>query len=142
MKKTFRFVGLMLIAVMSFSFTACGGSDDEPSVRDQLVGIWKTTMSSSNWKLIELKSDGSIEYYLYIENGTVKYEKDNPLGLSSTANTHWIYNENDKTIRMYTDDNYYNYIYVVSMNKDGDSWNGSVPSTGKIYSFERVKLTN
>ena len=138
MKKTFRFVGLMLIAVMSFSFTACGGSDDEPSVRDQLVGIWKTTMSSSNWKLIELRSDGTIEYNLQRKSdGSINYS-----GLNHAQNTHWIYNENDKTIRMYRDDNYYDYIYVVSMNKDGDSWNGSVPSTGKIYSFERVKLTN
>ncbi len=138
MKKTFRFVGLMLIAVMSFSFTACGGSDDEPSVRDQLVGIWKTTMSSSNWKLIELRSDGTIEYSLQRKSdGSINYSSFN-----NAKNTHWIYNENDKTIRMYRDDNYYNYIYVVSMNKDGDSWNGSDPSTGKIYSFERVKLTN
>lgn len=138
MKKTFRFVGLMLIAVMSFSFTACGGSDDEPSVRDQLVGIWKTTMSSSNWKLIELRSDGTIEYCLQRQSdGSIYYP-----GFNNAKDTHWIYNENDKTIRMYRDDNYYNYIYVVSMNKDGDSWNGSDPSTGKIYSFERVKLTN
>lgn len=133
MKKIFRLVGLMLIAVMSFGLTACGG-DDEPSVKDQLVGVWRTTMESSNWKVIELRSDGSLVYSISIENGTVKYSD------GYQSKTYWIYNENDKTIRMYQDDNYYNFIYVVSMNKDGKSWNGTNPTSGKIYSFDRVEV--
>ena len=133
MKKIFRLVGLMLIAVMSFGLTACGG-DDEPSVKDQLVGVWRTTMESSNWKVIELRSDGSLVYSIRIENGTVKYSD------GYQSKTYWIYNENDKTIRMYQDDNYYNFIYVVSMNKDGKSWNGTNPTSGKIYSFDRVEV--
>lgn len=134
-KYYFSLLPVFFVAALCMTFVSCGGGDDdEPSVKNQLVGIWKTTMSSSAWKLIELKSDGSVERNLYIENDTVKYSRTT----TTTKNTHWIYNENDKTIRMYEDGNYYNYIYVVSMNNDGKSWNGSDPSTNKIYSFERV----
>ena len=50
MKKTFRIIGLMLIAVMGFSLTACGGDDDgTPSDPNRInsaeavIGSWKLT---------------------------------------------------------------------------------------------------
>ena len=117
-----------ILAACSISFTSCG-SDDEPSVREQLVGVWKATMSSSNWKVIELKADGILEYSVQIkDDGSIAYS-------SISDKAHWIYNESDQTITMYTEDRYYNFIYVVSMANDGNSWNGHDSSSGKTYSF-------
>ena len=125
-----KFLSFVILATCGVLFASCG-SDDEPSVRDKLVGVWKTTMTSSNWKNIELKPDGTLEYNLQIkEDGTMEY-------VSFHDKAYWIYNEADQTITMYREDRYYNYIYVVSMSNDGNSWNGHDTATGKTYSFIR-----
>ena len=133
--KKIKIWSMMMLAVMTLPLIlACGGDNDDTSVRDQLIGIWSTTMTSGNWNLIELKADGSIEYNLHKKaDGTIESS-----GLNHAKDTHWIYNESDQTITMYRDDNYYHYIYKVSMANDGNSWNGTDPSTGKIYSFMRI----
>lgn len=125
-----KFLCFAIFATCSIFLTSCG-SDDEPSVREQLVGVWKTDMSSSNWKTIELKADGTLEYDLWIkDDGTIEYS-------TIHKKSYWIYNESDQSITMYREDRYYNYIYVVSMAKDGNSWNGHDSYSGKTYSFIR-----
>ena len=66
------------------------------------------------------------------DDGTIEYDQ-NP-----AENMHWIYNESDQTITIYKDNSYYNEIFKVSMANDGNSWNGTDPSTGDIYSFKRI----
>lgn len=128
-------VVLFIATSICLTFNSCS-KDDEDSVQNQLVGVWKTSMSSSNWKVIEIKADGTLLDAIAIrKDGTTYYWGDGtPL--------YWIYNETDKTIRMYQRNNYYNYVFVVSMAKDGNSWNGHDSSNGKTYSFVRHIVPN
>ncbi len=134
-KRVFYLLTIMMVAMCSATFVSCGSDDDDTSVRNKLVGVWRTTMSSSNWKNIELKVDGTLEYNLKIkDDGTIGYD---PTHDQPNEKSYWLYNETDQTITMYTNDRYYNYIYVVSMSNDGNSWNGHDASSGNIYSFIR-----
>ena len=42
------------MAFVCISTTSCGSDDDDVSVKVQLIGPWKTSMGSSNWKYIKL----------------------------------------------------------------------------------------
>lgn len=44
--KTFRFLGMAIIAIlMSVNFTACSDDDDEDSTLDLLQGVWYDALS-------------------------------------------------------------------------------------------------
>ena len=129
--KKMKFLSTILLAVMTMStMIACSGSDDEDSssITKQLVGIWRTSMTSINWKYIDIKADGSLIYGRYYGEGKI----------GESRNGNWIYNETDQTITLYSISADYNYVYKVSMAKDGNSWNG-YDTAGKTYSFIRVE---
>ena len=126
---------IMLLLPFTWLVMACSNDDDSKSVRQQLVGVWKTSMSSSNWKQIELVSDGTLHYGLKINsNGEYSYN-------SLDESSHWSYNESEQTISMYSDDGYYAYTYKVNMADDGNSWAGYEIKSDKTktYTFTRVE---
>ena len=55
MKKTFRLVGLMLMAVTSFGFMSCGGDDDEP-----VISVSPTSVVMHYDESQQLKAEGTI----------------------------------------------------------------------------------
>ena len=73
MKKTFRVLGLAIVAIMlSFSLTACGDDDDDDHFQSSdfkgqdsaLVGSWTKTETGTNWsdtETIVFNSDGTYE---------------------------------------------------------------------------------
>ena len=129
---------ILLFAVLAQTFmTSCNNDDgSEASIKQKLVGIWKTSMSSSNWRVIELKSDGSIHYHMWVnEKGEIwSYSK---VGTGA----YWSYNENDQTISMYSDDGYYAYTYKVNMSDDGKSWAGyTINSKGSTITISFTRL--
>lgn len=130
--KKMKLLSVFLLTVMALSsMVACSNSDDEDSssITKQLVGIWRTSMTSKSWKYIDIKADGSLIYGEYYEGGgKIRYSYEG----------NWIYNETDQTITLNSIANHYNYIYKVSMAKDGNSWNG-YDTSGKAYSFIRVE---
>ena len=129
-----------VVAMLSVSFVSCGGDDNEKkSVKQKLVGVWKTSMSSSNWRCIELESDGTLHYDLSVsENGEIIYSS---LEETSPYSAKWTYNETEQIISMYRDDGYYNYTYKVNMSDDGNSWVGYKPngSGNTGVTFTRVR---
>lgn len=135
----FRFIYIAIFAMVCFASVSCGGNDDndaeDVSVRQQLVGVWKTFLLSSNWKVIELDSNGYVHYGMHTNSdGEIFYSS-----FESTQRVaRWTFNEKDQTISMYTDDGYYAYTLRVSMGGDGKSWAGYDISECKTYSF--VKL--
>lgn len=130
MKKV-RFLSLMLISVLiSACFVSCS-SDDDQSVRSQLVGLWETSMSSSNWRRIEIKADGTLLYCVGLKDGKPNYD--------DVGSARWSFNEKDQTISMYTDDGYYAFTYKVSMATNGKSWAGYSESSGKTFSFTKIE---
>ena len=54
MKKTFRFVGLLLVAFVSFGITSCGSDDDEPS-----ISVTPTSIIMHYDDTQQLKAEGS-----------------------------------------------------------------------------------
>ena len=119
---------------LCLSYSSCS-KDDNDSVKDKLVGVWNTSMRSSNWKCIELKSNGDLSYEVKVDNdGYIQYSD-----LADEA--HWIYDENEKIISMFTPDGYYSFSYTVNMASDGNSWTG-IDSSGKTVSFTRVQVKN
>jgi len=148
--KGIRFLSMMmLVALLLPLMTACGG-DDELSTRQQLVGLWKTSMSSSNWKYIKLLNNGGMYYGSsaeYIDYEVTSWISSGPNGTTSGStvgdkkapNAHWSYNESAQTISMYTDDGYYSFTYRVSMANDAKSWAGYNEKSGTTYSFIRME---
>lgn len=134
----FRFIYIAIFAMVCFASVSCGGNDDDDndvSVRQQLVGVWKTSMISSNWRLIQLESNGALHYSMSTNsNGEISYD---PLEGSNRI-ARWTFNEKDQTISMYTDDGYYAYTFKVSMGADGKSWAGYDMSNYKTYSFTKL----
>ena len=140
-KKDFLFKVLLLsvVAIFSVNFVSCGGDDETKSVKQKLVGVWKTSMSNSNWRCIELESNGTLHYGMSVsESGEISYSS---LEGTSNHSAKWIYNEADQTISMFADDGYYNYNYKVNMSDDGNSWSGNKVSGGgdKNVAFTRVR---
>ena len=146
MKKEMLFlVSIAIFTMVCFGSVSCSSNDDA-SVKHQLVGIWKSTVRTSNWRVIELESNGTVHYGMTIDDdGYIYYsitesmepDPDSPFKPSSVTG-HWIYNETDQTISMYTDDGYYSFTYKVSMSEDGKSWVGYDQGKDKTYSFTKL----
>ena len=72
--KTLRFIGIALLTVlMSVSFSACGGSDDDepqPS-SNPLIGTWESIDPDGDYYNLEFKADGSW-YQVEFERRTEK----------------------------------------------------------------------
>ena len=135
--KRMKLWSIMMLVVMALPMmVACGGSDDETSVRDQLVGIWESNMLSSCWKCFKLEADGTVVYDLH--------PKYNDNGILENYHHHiasWVYIEEEKTIKMYTDDQYYSYTLKVDMSESGNSWTGYKRNNKgelDIYNFTRL----
>lgn len=139
MKKVTLWSMLMLAVLMLPMLSGCGddgdGSSNSGDIKAQLVGIWKTSMSSSNWKYIKLEPNGTLIYAQSINNLQEK------IGYASMYNNaFWSYNASDNTISMYTDDGYYAFTYKVNMAADGKSWAGYTTSNNsKTYTFIKVE---
>ena len=138
-----KILSLILFAVMMLSMmVSCGGDDDNSdisdmsnmSVKNQLVGVWETSMSSLNWKYILINSDGTLYYSVSVDKkkGIAYY--------SAGARAHWAFNEQTQTISMYTDDGYYRSTYSVNMAADGNRWMGISPK-GNQDTFVRLNVS-
>lgn len=72
--ETLRFIGIALFTVlMSVSFSACGGSDDDepqPS-SNPLIGTWESIDPDGDYYNLEFKADGSW-YQVEFERSTEK----------------------------------------------------------------------
>lgn len=129
----------MLVVMALPMMVACGGDDDGGSggsVKSKLVGIWKTSMSSSNWKVIELKSDGTLVYNMWVD-------KDGEIWAYSSLgrSAYWSYNEQEQTISMYSESGYYAYTYKVNMSEEGKAWAGyKLNSSGSSTTVSFVRL--
>ena len=128
----------MLMLLTMFLVVACNSNDNDngSSVREKLVGVWKTTLSSNSWKYIELRSDGSLYYDLRINNGEIRG--------SGESRGHWHYSEEGQTIFLYTESNNYTLTFKVTMADDGKAWAGyETTSNGgtNIFSFVRIDGT-
>ena len=107
-------------------FDSCSKDDDSSSsVKNSLIGAWKTSMSSSNWRSIYIAPNGNLKYSYVTKENLKKYtydEKTNTYYYSSDGygwtydpdyNAHWAFDETTNSISMYTDDGYYTYSYKV-----------------------------
>ena len=118
MKKfiTTLFVGFFGLVLLN----SCSEYNEEPmSVKTALIGEWNTSMRESNWKSINLKQNGTMEY---------GYDRDN---------AYWAFDEASQTISMYTKDGYYAFTYKVVMSDGFNSWAGVDLVNGRTYSFVR-----
>lgn len=62
MKKTFRFVGMAVMALlMAVSFTACSDDDEKGGGDSALVGTWEAEDDYGTYTLV-FKSDGTYKY--------------------------------------------------------------------------------
>ena len=116
---------LLVLGLFPFLF-ACSSSDDDNSVKNQLVGVWRTTMDISNWKVIQLEANGKIHYGMWQDKDGVPHYDD----LEGKPDALWIYSEQDQIISLYTTNGYYSFTYKVSMSSDGRGWTGT-PVSGK-----------
>ncbi len=135
-----KLLALFVVATICVSLSSCS-KDDDNSVKNQLVGVWKTTISSSNWKIIQLDANGTLHYGMYVdENDILRYSKFN-----DNNNALWIYSEQDQVVSLYTSDGYYSNTYKISMSSDGKGWTGTPPvsSSGspKPVTFTRINKT-
>ena len=151
-KKILLLVAITLVFILSVGFVSCGSDNDDVTVNTQLIGLWKTSMGSSNWKYILLQNDGNMYYGGNAENidreVTVSMEPvvngNTPnssviVGDKKAPNAHWSYNDSEQTISMYTDNGYYAFTYKVNMSVDGKSWAGYDSASGRTYSFIKVE---
>lgn len=139
MKKSVILSVLLVLGVFPLLF-ACSSSDDDNSVKNQLVGVWKTTITSSNWKVIQLEANGKLHFGMKLdEDGVPHYSE---LESSTYHEALWIYSEQDQIISLYSTDGYYSYTYKVSMSSDGKGWTGTpVSGSGstKAVTFTRIE---
>ena len=131
----------MLVVMALPMMVACGDDDGGSggSIKSKLVGIWKTSINSSNWKCIEIKSDGTIRRDIFIQDDGTIHACSN---YNSKIKTLWTYDEKEQVISMFTDDGYYTYTYKVNMADDGNSWAGYTTSSSgstKTVSFVRLQ---
>ena len=132
-------------------FNSCSKDEDtSSSVKKSLVGAWKTSMSSSNWRSIYIAPNGRLKYSYETKENLKEYtydEKTNTYHYSSGGygwtydpeyNAHWAFDESTNSISMYTDDGYYAFSYKVTMNDDHNSWVG-IDSDGRTYTFTRIE---
>ena len=149
MKKNVLFFLLGILPVLFFN--SCSKDEESnSSVKSSLIGAWKTSMSSSNWRSIYIAPNGNLKYNYVTKEDLKKYtydDKTNTYHYSSDGygwtydpnyNAHWAFDETTNSISMYRDDGYYAFTYKVTMNDDHNSWVG-VDSKGATYTFTRVE---
>jgi hypothetical protein len=149
MRKNILFFLLGILPVLFFN--SCSKDEDSnSSVKNSLIGAWKTSMSSSNWRSIYIAPNGNLKYNYVTKEDLKKYtydDKTNTYHYSSDGygwtydpnyNAHWAFDETTNSISMYRDDGYYAFTYKVTMNDDHNSWVG-VDSKGATYTFTRVE---
>ena len=149
MRKNILFFLLGILPVLLFN--SCSKDEDSnSSVKNSLIGAWKTSMSSSNWRSIYIAPNGNLKYNYVTKENLKKYtydEKTNTYYYLSDGygwtynpeyNAHWAFDETTSSISMYTDDGYYAYSFKVTMNDDHNSWVG-VDSKGNTCTFTRVE---
>jgi len=93
--KTLKFIGITLLTVlMSVSFSACGGSDDDepqPS-SNPLIGTWESIDPDGDYYNLEFKADGSwyqVEFYGKTEKVQISYKGTYKI-LSVSGNTYEV----------------------------------------------------
>lgn len=154
-----KYLLLSLTIILSIlTLSSCGNDNEEEkssnSIKKTLVGVWKTSMESSNWRYVYIRPNG----VLYYDNNSPEfYEKydfkwDNTKGefiyvgnepdkflptATPDGKANWAYDESTQSISMYRDDGYYAYTYKVVMSDDSNSWAG-VDKNGKTFSFVRL----
>jgi hypothetical protein len=145
-----KIISVLFIGVLVVLFLHSCSKDGEESMSLKvcLVGAWKTSMESSNWKSINIEPNGTMKYG-YMSNkeledqGYVYEEEEGVYHLISgiyhivynpQSNAYWAFDETSQSISMYTEDGYYAFTYKVVMNKDFKSWVG-IDSNGKTYTF-------
>lgn len=154
MKRLVYLLWVMILPLLMFC--SCSSNDEEESscVKTLLIGVWKTSMESSNWKTIRISPNGGLKYGYrtqeQLKNYT--YDKDSntyvysweengvPYGIiyDPADNAHWAFDETTQSISMYRDDGYYAYTYKVTMNENKNSWIG-IDSDGRTYTFVRIE---
>ena len=140
---------LFLGVLVACSLNSCSNDNEEAtSLKFALVGAWKTSMESSNWKSINIEPNGTMKYgYMSKEEleqeGYVYDEEEGVYDLiegmyhivyNPQSNAYWAFDETSQSISMYTESGYYAFTYKVVMNNDLKSWVG-IDSTGKTYTF-------
>lgn len=145
----------LVILLPLFILCSCSSDDSATSVKSSLIGVWETSMQSSNWKTIAIHPNGKLKYdyltksqlvqYTYnSEKGTYCYQWTDKNGIiygveyDPNDNAYWAFDENTQTISMYTESGYYSYSFKVTMNDDKNSWLGT-DAKGRTYTFKRIK---
>ena len=131
--KTFRFIGMALMAVlMCTNFSSCN-DDTNDDTQNKLLGIWKQVNYlqgnySRNWIYIQFNNDGTCYYSSDVNT------------LSTKNQASWAYSENSKMLRIYTEDGYYTYNFDFEFQDNGD-WIGTENINGKekIYIYAKYK---
>lgn len=158
MKKYLLLFFLIVSTIITLS--SCSSSNDvDPKspegIKSALVGVWKTTMSSSNWRTIYIMPGGKLKYeyitkdklknYTYNkETGLYTYEWEDELGetyvykYDPSPDGYWTFDNNTQSIYMYSNDEYYKYAYKVVMNDDQNSWVGT-NNKDRIDTFTRIE---
>ena len=149
MRKNVLFFLLGILPVLFFN--SCSKDEDSnSSIKSSLIGAWKTSMSSSNWRSIYIAPNGNLKYNYVTKENLKKYtydEKTNTYSYGSDGhfliyhpeyNAHWAFDETTSSISMYRDDGYYTYSFKVIMNDDHNSWVG-VDTKGNTCTFIRVE---
>jgi hypothetical protein len=150
MKKNVLFFLLGILPVLFFN--SCSKDEESNSnVKSSLIGAWKTSMSSSNWRSIYIAPNGNLKYNYVTKEDLKKYTYDDKTNTyhyyssdgygwtyDPNYNAHWAFDETTNSISMYRDDGYYAFTYKVTMNDDHNSWVG-VDSKGATYTFTRVE---
>ena len=145
----------LVILLPLFILCSCSSDDSVTSVKSSLIGVWKTSMQSSNWGTIAIHPNGKLKYdyltksqleqYTFnSEKGTYYYQWTGKNGIiygveyDLNDNAYWAFDEATQTISMYTESGYYSYSFKVVMNDDKNSWVGT-DAKGRIYTFKRIK---
>lgn len=156
MKKYLLLSLTIILSILTLSSCSSDNGEEKSSnnIKKTLIGVWKTSMESSNWRYVYIRPNGDIYYdndspeysekygykwdnnkgvFTYVGKETDTY----PPTIALDINAHWAYDESTQSISMYRDDGYYAYTYKVVMSDDGNSWAG-VDKNGKTFSFVRL----
>lgn len=145
----------LVVLLPLFILCSCSSDDSVTSVKSSLIGVWKTSMQSSNWGTIAIHPNGKLKYdyltksqleqYTFnSEKGTYYYQWTDKNGIiygveyDPNDNACWAFDEATQTISMYTESGYYSYSFKVVMNDDKNSWVGT-DAKGRTYTFKRIK---
>lgn len=96
--KTFRFLGIAIIAIlMIVNFTSCSSDDDEKDNSSLLIGRWQLV---SDREVYEFKANG--EFFLY------EYDEDGDIGAKGT----WEKSDNSLKLKFTIDDDDFKIPYT------------------------------